>query len=157
MRPDNLLPHPEGGRFQEVFRSPRKVLADNGRARDALTHIYFELSPGEVSRFHRVGSDEVWSLYCGRGLRLYQWDGRGDEIDCVELSRNEERFCHVVPAGYWQAAEVIAAPEALVGCSVGPGFDFADFELIDPEGPEAQRLRKMDPELERFIRPATDG
>ncbi len=63
--------HPEGGRFYEVFRSGRMVYTEGNDRKSALTHIYFSLKPGEVSRFHRLTSDEVWNLYQGAGLNMY--------------------------------------------------------------------------------------
>jgi predicted cupin superfamily sugar epimerase len=72
-QPTDLIEHPEGGRFREVFRSKARVTTRRGDSRSALTHIYFSLNQGEVSRFHRVTSDEVWNLYQGTGLRLYTW------------------------------------------------------------------------------------
>ena len=73
MKVDKLLEHPEGGRFREVYRSTDQVRADDGRLRSALTHIYFELNAGEVSRFHKVESDEVWNLYEGSFQRAASW------------------------------------------------------------------------------------
>ncbi len=71
MKPTNLIQHPEGGRFRQVFKSDVRVFTHNGQNRAALTHIYFSLNRGEVSRFHKVESDEVWNLYRGTGIRLY--------------------------------------------------------------------------------------
>jgi hypothetical protein len=56
----------------------------------------------------------------------------------------------VVPAGFWQAAESVG-DSVLVGCSVGPGFEFEDFELIDPASEEAALASALDPALTRFI------
>jgi len=150
MKPIDLMEHPEGGRFREVFRSDATVTTAGGDSRSALTHIYFSLSRGEVSRFHRVSSDEVWNLYRGEGIRLYIWDGSDSLPVCIELSKAGNTFCHVVPAGAWQAAEPIGA-DVLVGCSVGPGFEFDDFELIDPLSEEAALLQAADPSLSRFV------
>lgn len=150
MSPDDLVAHPEGGRFQEVFRSTAQVMATGGRERSALTHIYFSLARGEVSRFHRVASDEVWNLYRGEGLRLHLWDGAGSAPVTVELSAARGVYCHVVPAGCWQAAEPLGN-EVLVGCSVGPGFAFEDFELMNPEGAEAAAIRANWPEWMDFL------
>ena len=71
MKPVDLIEHPEGGRFREVFRSAATVTRADGDERAALTHIYFSLNGDEVSRFHKVRSDEVWNLYRGTGLYLY--------------------------------------------------------------------------------------
>ena len=148
MTTDDLQPHPEGGRFQEVFRSEDRVVA-NDRERAALTHIYFALSDGECSRWHPVASDEVWNLYRGR-LRLWLWDGRADAVAAIELSEAVQTFCHVVPAGWWQAAEPIEG-DVLVGCTVGPGFEFDDFELIDSHSSTAARLQEIAPGGTRLI------
>lgn len=151
-----LIDHPEGGRFREVFRSIRRVSRADGEGRAALTHILFALEPGEASRFHRVDADEVWNLYRG-GLRLLVWEGGAAPVRATMLSAAEECFCHVVPAGHWQAAEPLDGP-VLVGCSVGPGFEFADFELVDPASETARRLLASDPGLRRFVdRPAKTG
>ncbi|MCA9223822.1 MAG: cupin domain-containing protein, partial [Planctomycetales bacterium] len=56
LKPHDLIEHPEGGRFREVFRSATAVTSASGQRRAALTHIYFSLAAGEVSRFHRVAS-----------------------------------------------------------------------------------------------------
>lgn len=144
------MEHPEGGRYREVFRSGKTVATPNGKTRSALTHIYFSLNKGEVSRFHRVASDEIWNLYQGQGLNLYTWDGTNQPPQCVTLSAENNCFCHVIPAGIWQAAEPIS-DIVLVGCSVAPGFDYADFSLIDPQSDEAKQLIALAPEMGRFI------
>jgi len=150
MKPVELVKHPEGGRFQEVFRSKATITTSSGATRHALTHIYFSLDSGEVSRFHQVMSDEVWNLYEGAGLRLYLWDDINRQLSLTELSATTKEFCHVVPAGVWQAAEPVG-DKALVGCSVGPGFDFIDFKLIEPASALAQRIQQTDAELRRFV------
>ena len=62
MQSTGFIEHPEGGRFREVYRSSTTVTSHDRGGRSALTHIYFSLQAGEVSRFHRLSSDEVWSL-----------------------------------------------------------------------------------------------
>jgi predicted cupin superfamily sugar epimerase len=151
MKPNDLIEHPEGGRFREVFRSSQMVSNHHNITRSALTHIYFSLNPGEVSRFHKVASDEVWNLYQGTGIKLYTWDGTDRLPQCVTLSANENCFCHVVPAGIWQAAEPLSET-VLLGCSVAPGFEFSDFELIDQNSAESKMLASLAPEMTRFIR-----
>lgn len=134
-----LEPHPEGGCFREVFRSGARVQPQDGRGeRSALTTIYFLLRAGEQSRWHRVGSDEVWHFYEGDPLELL-WVGPGDgPVQRVRLGAvgPDSAPVAVVPAGCWQAAGTTGA-YTLVGCSVGPGFDFADFEMIR-DSPDAR-------------------
>lgn len=150
MKPIDLIEHPEGGRFREVFRSANTVSTQDGTIRSALTHIYFSLKPGEVSKFHKVASDEIWNLYQGSGLNLYTWDGTKTAPECMALSPSDNCFCHVVPAGSWQAAEPIS-DAVLVGCSVAPGFEFRDFTLIDPNSDDAKLLISIAPEMAKYI------
>jgi len=150
MKPIDLKDHPEGGRFCEVFRSHKIVSTREDNTRSALTHIYFSLKPDEISRFHRVASDEVWNLYQGTGLNLYTWDGTDKPPECVTLSAGSSNFCHVVPANIWQAAEPVS-DTILVGCSVAPGFEYSDFTLMDPDSDEANRLISIAPDMVKYI------
>ena len=150
MKPKNLTEHLEGGRFAEIFKSNCKVVTSDGKKRSALTHIYFSLNPGEVSKFHKVASDEIWNLYEGTGLLLYIWDGISDQMEIVELSKSKREYCHVVPAGMWQAAEPID-DTILAGCSVAPGFEFEDFELIDKNSPEAKLILNKFPQFNKLV------
>jgi len=149
MKPIDLIEHPEGGRFREVFRSDAVIKRADGQDRSALTHIYFSLNEGEVSQFHRIQSDEVWNLYQGTGLYLYTWDGTNVPPQQIELSVTSDSFCHVVPAGQWQAAESISGI-VLVGCSVGPGFEFTDFELLSPDSDLVNMIQTEHPTLSKF-------
>jgi predicted cupin superfamily sugar epimerase len=150
MRATGLQAHPEGGRFREVFRSARTVFTPDGTARSAMTHIYFSLGPGEVSTFHKVLSDEIWNLYQGPGLDLHVWDGSAAPPQRITLSAAGNCFCHVVPAGMWQAAQPID-DTVLVGCSVAPGFEFSDFQLMAADSADAKRLVALSPEMARYI------
>ena len=151
MKPIDLIEHPEGGRFCEVFRSPNMVSTQEGSSRSAITHIYFSLKPGEASRFHKVASDEVWNLYQGTGLNLYTWDGTDKPPERVTLSAGNNSFCHVVPANIWQAAEPVS-DAILAGCSVAPGFEYSDFPLINPDSDDAKRLISIAPDMGRYIK-----
>jgi len=120
-----LTAHPEGGFFRETFRAPAEVATARG-PRSASTAIFFLLPAGVRSRWHRVlGGDEVWHLYDGAPLRLWRRNATG-AVEEITLDRNHPQA--VVPAGVWQAAESSGA-YSLCGCTVAPGFDFADFEL----------------------------
>jgi uncharacterized protein len=135
-----LKPHPEGGYFVETFRSPLLVTPADARGqRSALTVIYFLLMHGACSRWHRVRSDEAWHWYEGSALELLTVRPEGGSICRVSLGSLSEGSApsHVVPAGWWQAARPLGN-YALVGCSVGPGFEFADFTLLSTI-PETER------------------
>ena len=121
-----LKPHPEGGHYAEVYRSPHSVMPHDGRpARAALTTIDFLLAAGQFSAWHRVLSDEVWHLLEGDGLRLWLAAPDLSRFEAVDLRPGAQRR-QVVPAHWWQAAEPLTQL-AYVGATVGPGFDFADF------------------------------
>ena len=127
-----LEPHPEGGHFVQTFRSPVVVTPGDGRgARPALTVIYFLLLAGGVSRWHRVASDEAWHWYEGYPLELFTAPPDTGIVRTSLLGPLSGTAVphQVVPAGHWQAARSSGA-YTLVGCSVGPGFDYADFTLL---------------------------
>jgi len=124
-----LTAHPEGGFYREVFRFPLLVSAPP-RERPASTAIYFLLAAGGFSALHRVSSDEVWHHYDGGPLELHTIDAAGAHAVSI-LGRRlalGERPQRVVPAGVWQAALPVGQ-FALCGCTVAPGFEFADFEM----------------------------
>lgn len=141
-----MAPHPEGGFFVETFRSPDPVVAADGRQRASGTAIYFLLARGDFSAWHRVASDEIWHFYDGDPLELHLLEPGGHRV--VHLGRDlqaGERPQAVVPAGVLQAARTTGA-FTLVGCTVSPGFDFADFEM-----PSAQDLMAAHPQAEAAI------
>jgi predicted cupin superfamily sugar epimerase len=151
-----LQPHPEGGHFREVFRSAETVLPDDDRpARSALTTIDFVLARGECSAWHRVRSDEVWHLLEGGSLRLWLMAPTLDAVHAVTLGRVDDRGAtprHVVPAGWWQSAEPLG-DFAYVGATVGPGFEFADFDFLRDDAAASARLVALRPELARLLAP----
>ena len=127
-----LARHPEGGYFRETFRAEPLPFELPGRgARSASTAIYFLLEGADFSAFHRVRSDEVWHFYAGSSLELHTLDlERGYEhvVLGTGIARGE-RPQLVVRAGVYQAARLARPGFALCGCTVAPGFDFADFEM----------------------------
>jgi predicted cupin superfamily sugar epimerase len=122
-----LRAHPEGGWFRQCFKSDARVTRHaDGAERTALTTIYFLLVEGTFSAWHRVASDEAWHFYEGDALELLT---RANDSDAPTITRlDAEHRVHVVRANEWQAARPLGA-YALVGCTVGPGFEFDDFEL----------------------------
>ncbi|WP_246129327.1 cupin domain-containing protein [Verticiella sediminum] len=127
-----LQPHPEGGYFREVHRADAQVQCADGQARAAMTTIFFLLPAGAVSRWHRVSSDEVWHYYEGAPLELAVLPAHASAVARMTLGlvATGTLPLRVVPAQAWQAARSLGE-YTLVGCSVGPGFTFADFVLLD--------------------------
>lgn len=132
-----LKPHPEGGYYRETYRAAESVSpgASPGQARGSRslsTAIYFLLKRGQVSCFHRIMSDEIWHHYAGGSVIIHGLTSKGRHIQFKlgTCQSRGERPQAVIPAGIWFGA--VLAPGvsfALVGCTVAPGFDFADFEL----------------------------
>jgi uncharacterized protein len=132
-----LAPHPEGGFFRETYRSAGSIESSTlpdcfSTARAFSTAIYFLLRSHEHSAFHRIASDELWHFHTGSPLTVHCIHPGGDYARIL-LGPDPDAgqvFQGVVPAGVWFGATV-DQPESysLVGCTVAPGFDFADFEL----------------------------
>ena len=143
-----LQPHPEGGYYAETFRSRENVTRPDGQVRSASTAIHFLLPAGAFSALHRVLSDEAWHHYGGMPLELVTISPEGS-LERVILGpdlSNGQRPQHIVPSGHWQAARPLEGGAALVGCTVAPGFDFADFEM-----PPRADLIELFPELTALI------
>ena len=130
----NLQSHPEGGWFAETYRAEEAFETPRGE-RSASTAIYFLLKAGEVSKFHRIASDELWHFYAGSPLRIHVLDESGYRT--LELGSNPtegQSFQAVVEKGTWFGAELLTDDEfALVGCTVSPGLDFSDLEMGERE------------------------
>ncbi len=136
-----LVKHPEGGYYKEIYRSEEVIaveaLPDRYTAqRNVSTSIYFLLDREDFSHFHKIQSDEIWHFYEGTFLTIHMIDDGGN-YSFQKLGRNVEDgevFQFVIPRGTWFAAEVNDKNSfALIGCTVAPGFDFADFELAKRE------------------------
>ena len=130
-----LIRHPEGGWYRETYRSAEGVEAAAlparfGGARALSTAIYYLLRAGERSALHRIKSDEVWHHYAGGAVTLWLLEEPGHALE-VRLDGDSEPQV-IVPAGAWYGARVVeGGAYALMGGTVAPGFDFADFELAD--------------------------
>ena len=150
----DLRPHPEGGFYREVYRSAERVVPADARGnRAALTTIYFLLPAGSHSRWHVVASDEVWHLYEGDGLELLELDTLGANITRHRLAAVGDGAgapVHTVPAGNWQAARPLGA-YALVGCTVAPGFEFADFQMLVERPDLAATVRTAWPDVASLL------
>ena len=148
-----LLPHPEGGYYREIFRSPRPVTAAGGTTRSALTVIHFLLPRGAHSALHRVAADEAWHFLEGEPLELV-WlaDSGGGALQRLRLGGLDAGAepVAVVPGGAWQACRPLG-DHALVACDVAPGFDFADFALLRDTPAERDLLIRRHPELAELL------
>ena len=134
-----LTAHIEGGAFKEIYRSAlvlpqSKLTSAHGGNRNVLTVIHYLLQYGDFSALHRIASDEIWHFYDGAPLSIYELTPAGEMIR-HQLGKNindGESLVVVIPAGSWFGCRVeIEGGFTLCGCSVAPGFDFADFELAD--------------------------
>jgi predicted cupin superfamily sugar epimerase len=126
----DLKPHPEGGWYREIYRSSTSVQTTRG-ARSAITAIYYLLEREQISRWHVVEADEIWHFYEGAPLELLAYDPEPHALARHVLGNttdDHERVA-VMRQGVWQAARSLG-DFSLVGCSVGPGFDFEDFRFV---------------------------
>ena len=125
----NLIPHPEGGWYQETWRS-----AEQSNQRALGTAIYYLLEKGQKSRWHRVDATEIWHFYAGDPLDLFVASDGAETASRHALGGDVakgQRPQVIVPKGAWQSAQS-TGDWTLVGCTVTPGFQFAGFYLAPP-------------------------
>jgi len=132
-----LKKHPEGGYYREIYRSGEMISIDAPKKnlkRNVSTSIYFLLEGVQVSKFHRLKSDELWHFYDGSSVKVSVIDEKGklSEIFLGKKTDEGEVFQTVIKKNNWFAAEVLNKRSfTLIGCTVSPGFDFSDFELAN--------------------------
>jgi predicted cupin superfamily sugar epimerase len=147
-----LEPHPiEGGWFRRTYTSGGTVELPRG-ARAQGTAIYYLLEPGTFSELHVLDSDEIFHFYLGAPVEMLQLFPDGSSA-LLTLGPDLAAGQHVqalVPAGVWQGTRLIGDGKlALLGCTVTPGFDFADYrnapaaELIAKWPDQAKRIRAL--------------
>jgi predicted cupin superfamily sugar epimerase len=136
-----LQAHPEDGWYTQTYKSNEQINVNAlperfGGDRAFSTAIYFLLEQGNFSAFHRIKSDECWHFYAGDPLLVYIIRQNG-ELKIVSLGNdfeNGQTFQYVVPANCWFASRPAPGSEyCFVGCTVSPGFEFADFELANSD------------------------
>jgi predicted cupin superfamily sugar epimerase len=127
-----LQPHPEGGFYKEVYRSEETIV---GGERNLMTSIYFLLTSENISKFHRIKSDELWFHHAGSPLIVHTLDENGHKEHFVgsDFKKNfQPQF--MVPKNTIFGSTVMEENSfSLVSCVVAPGFDFRDFELFSTE------------------------
>ena len=155
----DLRPHPEGGYFKETYRSKGRIQApalpkEFHGDRNYSTAIYFLLPQGAKSHLHRLQADEIWHFYLGGPLTIVEISPSG-QVETIIMGsdvKGGQKLQHVVPAGYWFGAYPSkSSPYSFVGCTVSPGFDFADFEM----GNRKELLRQF-PQAKEIIDRLTD-
>jgi uncharacterized protein len=147
-----LQPHPEGGRYVEIYRS-KDLVARDGRDRSAGTAIHFLLERGEQSRWHVVDADEIWVYNEGDPLELITLDPETHELTRTVLAPPETQGARpmaVVPRGIWQAARPLG-DYTLVACTVSPGFEFAGFALCADLPGVTEIVKKMPADLQELL------
>lgn len=122
----NLAPHPEGGWYRQTW-------AGEGETRPTGTCIYFLLTKGQSSRWHKVDAVEIWLYHAGAPLILsVSATDKGPATDHLltpDLPHGDPQI--IVPKGFWQAAKS-TGDWTLVSCTVSPGFQFSGFTLAPP-------------------------
>src|SRR5215469_6619627 len=147
-----LQPHPkEGGFFRQTYVSKLRFAAPQGE-RSAGTAIYYLLEPGTFSEMHVLSSDELFHFYLGDPVEMLQLlpDGRSARFILSPDLAAGQQVQLLVPAGVWQGTRLIDDGRvALLGCTVVPGFDFADYrnasasELISRWPAEADTIEAL--------------
>jgi len=148
----NLKPHPvEGGFFRRTNTCDVTAILPRG-VRPLGTAIYYLLEPGTFSEMHVLDSDEIFHFYLGDPVEMLQLHpyGRADTYTLGPDLAAGQHVQLVVPAGVWQGARLVGDGKvALLGCTVTPGFDFADYrsagyeELAARWPQEAERIRAL--------------
>lgn len=125
-----LLPHPEGGFYKETYRSE---LTLEGKDRQLMTSIYFLLTSANVSKFHRIKSDELWYFHAGSPLIVHTLGEHGHQQHHLglDLSKGQQPFLWIPKDTIFGSTVLENDDFSLVSCAVAPGFDFRDFELFE--------------------------
>jgi predicted cupin superfamily sugar epimerase len=149
-----LQPHPvEGGFFRESYRSADS-LDRKGDRRSISTAIYYLLTPGMVSALHRLPGDEVFHFYAGDPVRMLQlWpDGSTRTLVLGTDLKAGQAPQLVVPGGVWQGSVLVDGGSwALLGATMAPGFDYADYvggnraEMMARYPAEARMIERLTP------------
>lgn len=137
----DLKPHPEGGFYKEEYRSNIEVSTDDlpvgyKSSRRLVTGIYYLLRSNDISRMHRLRSDELWYFHAGSPITIHYIDTEGKKHKHILGTHPEkaEKFSALIPGGCLFCAEVHEPDSfSLVSCLVSPGFEFDDFEMFEKD------------------------
>lgn len=148
---------PEGGFFVETYRAVEQIDArqlglGHAGARSLSTAIYYLLTPESFSAIHQVHGDEIFHFYAGDPVEMLELHGDGSSriVTLGPDIRNGMKLQHIVKGGVWQGARIVAGGEyALLGTTMAPGFDYADFsrgnaqELVSRYPANAELIREL--------------
>lgn len=132
-----LAPLPrEGGYFRETYRSSltssREALTNRyGGSRSLATAIYYLLSPDSHSALHRLPGDELFHFYAGDPVEMLMLNPDGTSSVTILGSHVLKGMSPqvLVPGGVWQGSRLVPGGRfALMGTTMSPGFDPADYE-----------------------------
>jgi predicted cupin superfamily sugar epimerase len=147
-----LAPHPvEGGSFRRTFTSLATVELPRG-VRAQSTAIYYLLETGTFSELHVLDSDEMFHFYLGDPVEMLQLhpDGSSEVLKLGQDLMDGQHVQVLVPAGVWQGLRLVGDGRlALLGCTVTPGFNYADYhnatfaELVAKWPVEANRIKEL--------------
>jgi predicted cupin superfamily sugar epimerase len=148
-----LLPHPEGGFYREVYRATGNIPGNSlpkrfgQQPRPFGTSIYFMLTAGCVSRFHRINQDEIWNHHHGSGLHIHVIEPGGDYTRHSLGTGPDQTPQLTVTAGCCFGAELTGTGSySLAGCTCCPGFSFSDLYM-----PSRGEMLKLFPHLSAVI------
>lgn len=131
-----LIRHPTAGYYKVVYESSENLINKENQVRRAHTSIYYLLESHEIGYWRNIKSDETFHFYAGSDLTLHliKMDGALQQIKMGNLSADQTaQFQYTVPANTWFALEVTQKNSySLVACSVTPGFDYSDYEILEP-------------------------
>lgn len=133
--------HPEGGYYSETYRNEEK-LNDHSLA----TSIYFLLEADDISRYHRLQSDEVWYYHEGGTLLISMITPDGEYKEVLLGDSEAAVHQYTVPRNTIFGSRVVDGAYVLAGCMVSHGFSFDEFELFD-----YKELRKAYPEISKNL------
>ena len=135
-----LHPHPARGFYSEIYRDNSiltKAQTDVQwlvEQRACSSHIYFLLVGADFDKLHRVRCDEGFSYYAGNTAVLVHCINSNGSLTTKTLDPKTFSYYANVSKGTWFGVELAdkkADSYALVGLTVAPAFEFAEFELAD--------------------------
>lgn len=150
----DLKPHPEGGYYSETYRAkgiiPHHTLPKGFKGdRNFSTAIYYLLMEGQQSKLHRLASDELFHFYLGDPLTVVMiFPDRVEKVVMGQEIAKGQRLQWTIPAGCWFGGYLSPGSRfSLIGCTVAPGFDFADFDA----NPNQDKLMRAFPHAREEI------